>query len=125
MLELAATHLQQVQHLLAQRLPHVYAVAFGSRVGGWPSGHGPKPYSDLDIALWGVRPTDDIALANLRADLEESSLPWRVDVSLAQDLPASLRQLIERRGVALHGQPDRAQALLQCLAPKVVPSQCA
>ncbi|MCK9215788.1 MAG: nucleotidyltransferase domain-containing protein [Rhodoferax sp.] len=126
MLELAATQLQQIQHLLAQRLPHVYAVAFGSRIKGWPSGHGSKPYSDLDIALWGVRSVDDIALANLRSDLEESSLPWRVDVNLAQDLPASLRQLIERHGVTLHGQPDLAQdqALLQSFAPKAAPSQC-
>lgn len=104
MLELAATQLQQIQHMLAQRLPHVYAMAFGSRVTGWPSGHGPKPYSDLDIALWGVRPTDDMALANLRADLEESPLPWRVDVSQANDLPQSLRELIERHGIELYGQ---------------------
>lgn len=106
MLELADTELQQIQHLLAQRLPHVSAVAFGSRIKGWPAGHRSKPYSDLDIALWGVRPGDDIALAHLRADLEESRLPWRVDLSLMQDLPASVRQDIERHGVALHGRPD-------------------
>jgi len=53
----------------------------------------------------GVRPTDDIALANLRADLEESTLPWRVDISDANDLPPSLRERIERHGVCLYGQP--------------------
>ncbi|MDO8320514.1 nucleotidyltransferase family protein [Rhodoferax sp.] len=104
MLELAARQQQQIQHLLSQRLPHVTAVAFGSRVTGWQHGIHPKPYSDLDIALWGMHPTDDIALANLRADLEESPLPWRVDISNADSLPPTLRDQIEHCGVCLQGQ---------------------
>ncbi|NCN71182.1 MAG: nucleotidyltransferase domain-containing protein [Betaproteobacteria bacterium] len=103
MLELATRHQQQIQHLLLARLPHVTAVAFGSRVTGWQHGGSPKPYSDLDIALWGVRPTDDIALAHLRADLEESALPWRVDISNANSLSPTLRHQIERSGVCLQG----------------------
>lgn len=112
MLEIAAPQLQQIQHLLAQRLPHATALAFGSRVSGWEPGSRPKPYSDLDIALWGVGPTDDIALAHLRADLEESPLPWRVDISNAISLPAALRDQIEQRGVCLQG----ALATLQVAA---------
>lgn len=104
MLELAARQQQQIQHLLRQRLPHVTAVAFGSRVIGWQHGIHPKPYSDLDIALWGVRPTDHIALAHLRADLEESPLPWRVDIIEANNLPATLRDQMEHYGVCLQGQ---------------------
>ncbi len=105
MLELAAPQQQQIARMLTQRLPHVNAIAFGSRVTGWQPDRNPKPYSDLDIALWGLRPADDIALANLRADLEESTLPWRVDISDANDLPPSLRERIERHGVCLYGQP--------------------
>jgi predicted nucleotidyltransferase len=103
MLEVATRQQQQIQHLLSQRLPHVTAVAFGSRVTDWQHGIPPKPYSDLDIALWGVRPTDDIALAHLRADLEESPLPWRVDISNANRLPPTLRDQIEHSGVCLQG----------------------
>lgn len=105
MLDVTALHQDQVQRLLCLRLPHVIAMAFGSRVAGWPFGRGAKTYSDLDIALWGLRITDNRALAHLRADLEESTLPWRVDLSDANDLPASLCELIERHGVLLQGAP--------------------
>lgn len=101
MLELAAPQQALVQQLLRQRLPHVLAMAFGSRVTGWPFGRGPKPYSDLDIALFGLTPADDRALAHLRADLEESTLPWRVDLSDACDLPPALRELARHHGVCL------------------------
>jgi predicted nucleotidyltransferase len=104
MLELATRQQQQIQHLLSQRLPHVTAVAFGSRVTGWQHGIYPKPYSDLDIALWGMRAADDIALAHLRADLEESTLPWRVDLSDASSLPPTLRHQIKCHGVCLQGE---------------------
>ena len=66
---------------------------------------GAKPYSDLDITLFGLRPEDGPALAHLRADLEECSLPWRVDISDADDLPSALRDLVTHSGVLLQGQP--------------------
>jgi predicted nucleotidyltransferase len=113
MLELTASQQTQVQHLLRLRLPHVSALAFGSRVIAWPFGRGPKPYSDLDIAIWGLKKTDEQALANLRADLEESSLPLRVDLSDAQDLSASLRELVEQHGVLLQGKPIRTNFLVR------------
>ena len=103
MLDVTALQQNQVLLLLRQRLPHVTAIAFGSRVPAWPFGRGAKTYSDLDIALWGLHQADDIALAHLRADLEESSLPWRVDLSDANDLPNPLRELVERHGVLLQG----------------------
>jgi predicted nucleotidyltransferase len=101
LLDTTAAQQMLVAALLHQRLPHANAVAFGSRVSGWPFGNGPKPYSDLDIALWGLRTADGIALAHLRADLEESALPWRVDISDAQALPAPLRAMVEERGFVL------------------------
>lgn len=105
MLDITAAQKVLLLRLLAQRLPHVSAMAFGSRVAGWPFGRGAKPYSDLDIAIWGLRSCDDQALAHVRADLEESALPWRVDLSDANDLPMPLRALVERRGVLLQGEP--------------------
>ncbi len=104
-LDLTALQQAQIERLLGLRLPHLTAMAFGSRVAGWPFGRGAKTYSDLDIALWGLRTPDDKALAHLRADLEESALPWRVDLSDASDLPTPLRELVERHGVLLQGAP--------------------
>ena len=104
LLEVNAAQLAQVQHLLQQRLPHTAAIAFGSRVTHWPFGRGSKTYSDLDIALLGLAQTDLPALAHLRADLEESALPWRVDISDVNDLPSALRVLVEQRGVLLQGK---------------------
>ena len=105
MLDIAAAQQEEVQRLLRRRLPNAAAIVFGSRVAGWPFGRGPKPYSDLDIALFGITQRDDQALAHLRADLEESPLPWRVDISDAIDLPPPLRKLVERHGVLLQGHP--------------------
>ena len=77
-------------------------------VSGWTFGQTLKTYSDLDIALWDVRQTDAKALANLRADLEDSPLPWRVDISNANDLPVALREQVEQHGEWLQGnfRPD-------------------
>lgn len=106
----AQTHLQPAHRalllaLLARHLPGMTVRVFGSRVAGWPASRGIKPYSDLDLAVEG-RPAD-LALAALRADLEDSDLPWRVDVCVLDDLPAPLRELIAVQGVVLpapHGR---------------------
>lgn len=101
MLELTDAQLTQVLAMVQLRLPHAAAAAFGSRVRNWPYGRGAKPYSDLDIALFGLSKSDDTALAHLRADLEESALPWRVDLSDARDLSPALRALVLAHGVTL------------------------
>jgi predicted nucleotidyltransferase len=108
MLEITAPQLALVQRLLQQRLPRARVMAFGSRVAGWPFGRGAKPFSDLDLALFGLQSNDTLGLAHLRADLEESSLPWRVDLSDANDLPPALLALIEQHGACLQDQSTMA-----------------
>lgn len=105
MLDITSAQQEQIQHLLHLRLPHTTALAFGSRVVAWPFGRGAKPYSDLDIALFGLAQADAQALAHLRADLEESPPPWRVDIGDAIDLPPALRELVEQRGGMVQGKP--------------------
>jgi predicted nucleotidyltransferase len=112
MLDITAAQQELVQHLLRKRLPQTTALVFGSRVANWPFGSRPKPYSDLDIALLGLTPADMQALAHLRADLEESALPWRVDLSDANDLPGALLNLVLQHGTPLQGNP-----VLQASAP--------
>lgn len=98
-LHLTASEQQLLLELLQKHLPGREVRVFGSRVAGWPASRGLKPTSDLDLAVSG-RP-GDLALAELRADLEESDLPWRVDVCLLDDLPPALRELARCSGVLL------------------------
>ena len=99
-LQIKAADRDIVQRLLAQHLPGCTVIAFGSRVSSWPGAAGIKPASDLDLAVDGQ--PGDLPLAALRADLDDSDLPWRVDVCLLADLPPSLRQLIARHGRTLY-----------------------
>jgi predicted nucleotidyltransferase len=85
-----------LMRLLARHLSGCTLWAFGSRVPGWPGSRGLKAHSDLDLAVIG-QPTA-LALAALRADLEESDLPWRVDLCEFDALPPALRELITRHG---------------------------
>lgn len=92
-------HCVLLRALLVRHLPGVVVWVFGSRVAGWPGSRVLKPHSDLDLAVAG-HPTDQ-RLAALRADLDDSDLPWRVDVCLLDELPASLQALIAAHGVVL------------------------
>jgi hypothetical protein len=93
-LELATLHA-----LLRHHLPTHALYAYGSRVVGWPASQAVKPYSDLDLVV--CSPAPALALANLRADLEDSDLPWRVDLCVWDDLPAWLQTLIAQHGCPL------------------------
>lgn len=95
-----------VRRLLAQHLPGHAVFAFGSRVSGWPGAAGVKPASDLDLAVDGQ--PGDLPLAMLRADLDDSDLPWRVDICRLADLPPTLRQRIARHGYSVQAWPTDA-----------------
>jgi predicted nucleotidyltransferase len=84
MLDLTADQLDTVRRILARHVPNRRVRAFGSRVIGraWR-------YSDLDLVVMGLEPIPDLALARLRADFEDSDLPFRVDVIEERDLPAA------------------------------------
>jgi uncharacterized protein len=84
MLDLTPEQLATVRGVLARRIPEREVRAFGSRVTGraWR-------YSDLDLVVMGDAPLPELTLAHLRADFEESDLPFRVDVVEQRDLPAA------------------------------------
>jgi predicted nucleotidyltransferase len=71
-------HLETVKTILRRHLDSTIRVwIFGSRANGTL-----KKFADLDLAL---QKTDNTTFAfktiiNLRADFQESDLPWRVDV---------------------------------------------
>jgi predicted nucleotidyltransferase len=75
MIDLASEQLAIVRRLLATHVPECEVRAFGSRVTGKA-----KPYSDLDIALFGPARLPISRLAALREAFEESELSIRVDL---------------------------------------------
>ena len=81
-----------VTEIVAQRIPDRRVVAFGSRVDG-----NPKPFSDLDLAIYGNEPLPLTLLGQLRDDFSESSLPFRVDLVDANAISDEFRQIIEKK----------------------------
>lgn len=92
MLDLTEDQLALLRALLARRVPQCEVRAFGSRVTSRA-----RPHSDLDLVIITPRPLSDITRSELRADLEESDLPFRVDVTEWSELPAGLRAEIGAR----------------------------
>ena len=89
MLDLSASELACLRSLLVRRLPGREVRAFGSRVKGRA-----KPHSDLDLVV--MAPITDLERFEFNADLDDSDLPFRVDVVVWQDLPESMRAAIGR-----------------------------
>ncbi|MCC7163593.1 MAG: restriction endonuclease subunit S [Anaerolineae bacterium] len=90
MIDVSPHDLETIKRILAARVPDFEARAYGSRYR-WTA----KEYSDLDLAIVGERPPTPIEMANLRADFEDSDLPFRVDVLDWQTISPEYRRVIE------------------------------
>ncbi|MBF0142937.1 MAG: nucleotidyltransferase domain-containing protein [Magnetococcales bacterium] len=80
-----------LQVLLRRFLPGVTVWAYGSRVKGTA-----RPYSDLDLMVF-TTPAQSSLVSELREALDESNLPFLVDVLVWDDLPASFHRNIEEK----------------------------
>lgn len=77
-------------------------VLFGSRAWG-----NFRPQSDIDLALYGEELTWD-DLTKLKEKLEETTIPYRIDLLLVRDLEdRGLREQIEKHGVEWFCRPSR------------------
>ena len=83
---LSADDYKLLLELLAKPINEAYPKAklwvFGSRAKGTH-----KKYSDIDILIESSAPLSQTFLSELRDRLEESSLPYKVDLVPIQDLP--------------------------------------
>lgn len=77
--------------ILAECLPGVRVWAFGSRVNGTA-----KRSSDLDLVAF-AEATELPQVGNAREALEESSLPFRVDLHVWSELPPTFQENIRER----------------------------
>ena len=98
-LEVALTAAQrdELRRILQHHLPGVPVLAFGSRA----TGRGLKPHSDLDLLIQADAPLPLRRRRQLVEALEDSSLPFRVDIVEQADLDAAFLDAILPDAVSL------------------------
>ncbi len=84
-LDISPAQYSELTYLLGHYLPGVQVWAFGSRTKGTARSH-----SDLDLVVFSD-PTQHDALSALKEALEESALPFRVDLLVWDTIPESFR----------------------------------
>lgn len=89
-----------VLDLIGQHLPRTDVWAYGSRVD-WTS----RPQSDLDLVVFSG-PDQSRQVASFREALEDSDLPFRVDVLVWDELPESFREEIDSTHAVLWEEPQ-------------------
>lgn len=92
MLDVEDGDLRLIKQILKKHVPDAEVRAFGSRVLG-----NAKDYSDLDLAVFGVKKLDFAALGNLKMDFEESCLPFRVDILDWLSISPEFQKIMEIR----------------------------
>lgn len=89
--------LATIRRLLAGFPAVEKAVLYGSRAKG-----NYRPGSDIDLALFGAQ-LGHSTLAKLSAQLDESPIPYQVDLALWDDIAnGDLREHIQRAGVVFY-----------------------
>lgn len=81
--------------LLRRYFPGGSAWVYGSRAK-----HAARPASDLDLVVF-ASPDERRQVGDLREAFEESSLPFRVDLFVWDDLPEEFRERIRAEHVEL------------------------
>ena len=94
-LDITAAERKTVLDLLDRHLPDTTAWVYGSRVK-WTS----RPQSDLDLVVFPT-PAQRGRVGDLREAFDESDLPFRVDLFVWDDVPASFRTRIDAEHVTL------------------------
>ena len=94
-LDLTHDELRLLQALLKKHLPDIVVWAYGSRVNG-------KAHfaSDLDMVAF-AGPEQAFAIAELREALEESSLSFRIDLFVWDQMPENFRKVIREKYVVI------------------------
>jgi len=83
--------------LLNRYLPETPAWVYGSRVSGKS-----RPQSDLDMVVF-TQPEQGPRVSELQEALDESNLPFRVDLFVWDEIPEQFRRNIENEHRVLVG----------------------
>jgi predicted nucleotidyltransferase len=95
MLDITPDQRKILLDLLNDYLPDVTVWAYGSRIKGTA-----RPQSDLDLAVFAAA-EHKRAVAALKEALEESRLPFRVDLFVWDEIPVQFRENIQQAHMVL------------------------
>jgi predicted nucleotidyltransferase len=87
--------IEDLKSFLSDTFPDARIYLFGSRAKDSAS-----HFSDIDIAIEGKEPLLE-RLAEVRFAIEESLLPWKVDIVDLKQTP-SLKETVRREGIVWH-----------------------
>ncbi len=99
-IDITAEQRKTVLALIKRHLPNTTAWVYGSRAK-WTS----RPQSDLDMVVFATSEQNG-QVADLREALEESDLPFQVDLFVWDSVPEQFRKRIEREHVVLAAASD-------------------
>ncbi len=91
-IQIQPEQLALIKNILSKWLPHTEVWAFGSRVNG-----DPKVHSDLDLVIIHDSPLRLQTLAQLKNELSESDLPFKVDLIEWAITAEPFRKIIVKR----------------------------
>ena len=117
-IDISPSQRKELLTLIQRHLPNVEVWAFGSRVK-WTA----RSNSDLDLVAL-AKPEDEGRISRLKEALEESSLPFRVDVLVWDNIPESFKKNIRERHVVLVEAEKSGQGRVmnfdtaKCVKPK-------
>lgn len=94
-IQLSQQHLSMIRDLLHTYIPDTLVWAFGSRVKGTAN-----PSSDLDVVAF-IGDDQKMRFSMLKEALEESNVPFRVDLHSWNELPDSFKRTIEKEYTVL------------------------
>ncbi len=96
-IHISSAQRQILSALLAQYLPQTLVWAFGSRVKG-----NFRPDSDLDLVVFS-KATQSASISDLKEALDESLLPFSVDVLVWDEIGQDFREHILEKYVVFEG----------------------
>ncbi|MDD3051755.1 MAG: nucleotidyltransferase domain-containing protein [Candidatus Cloacimonetes bacterium] len=91
MIDLTDNQKETVLAILDKHIPDKEVWLFGSRINGTA-----KKYSDLDLVIIGKKATERKVLYEVKEELSESDLPFRVDVLDYCRISESFKTVIKR-----------------------------
>jgi len=96
MVQRTSQYLQEVRHIILNRLQRydVKIYLFGSMASGEP-----RRASDIDVAVLPVGSLPDGVLSEIREELENSRVPYRVELIDLAKAPPGFASHIQRAGI--------------------------